>query len=79
MPDAFMFPEMASVDRMDETAAPSQTAAGRPPLWVVLTLLFVSVWLGARIVHNVTAAFTAVATSTATAPDRPAWPVRDAT
>lgn len=35
--------------------------AGRIPLWIAALLLFVAVWLGARILHNVTEALTRIA------------------
>ena len=50
--------------------------AGRAPWWMIVLLLFVATWLGARILHNVTAALTAMTTGATTASAPPAWPDR---
>lgn len=42
----------------DRTSRGQRRRRGRPPWWLVAVLLFVTVWLGVRIVDHVTDALT---------------------
>lgn len=55
---------------------PPPPAAGRIPPWIVAFLLFVAVWLGARILHNITDALTGMTAGVPVASGTPAWPAR---
>lgn len=50
----------------------------RPPLWMVAILLFVAVWLSARILHNITDALTGMTAGPQVVAGVPTWPVRTA-
>lgn len=69
-------PELAMSTRNGPVRPP--TRPGHAPIWMVVLLLSVATWLSARILHNVTAALTAMTTGTATTSVPPAWPERRA-
>ena len=58
------------------TTRPPQEA-GHIPLWIVAILLFVAVWLGAHILHNITDALTGMIAGPPVASGTPAWPARN--
>lgn len=56
--------------------APPPRQAARIPLWIAALLLFVAVWLAARILHNVTEALTGMTAGAPVASTTPIWPAR---
>jgi hypothetical protein len=53
-------------DMPDDHPLPPNRSVGRPPLWLVIILVFVAIWLGMRIVDHVTDALTGAGSSAPT-------------